>query len=117
MAKEKRTNSAVSAIAGLVATIGKVAEIELEGNPEAIADVKQMTANLVDSNLTTAMENLDDSIETQHQVEEILDGAGLDLTEINRANAVAGAGAMVALEQARQAEQDDDNPETREDNM
>ena len=91
MAKQKRTNTAVSAIAGLVATIGKVAEIELAGNPEAIADVKKMTADLTDSNLTTAMENLDDSIETQHQVEEILDGAGLDLTEINRENAVQGA--------------------------
>jgi hypothetical protein len=89
--KTRKTNTAVSAIAGLVATIGKVAEIELAGNPEAIADVKKMTADLTDSNLTTAMENLDDQIETQHQVEEILDGAGLDLTEINRENAVAGA--------------------------
>ena len=107
MAKQKRTNSAVSAIAGLVSTIGKVAEIELAGNPEAIADVKKMTADLTDSNLTTAMENLDDSIETQHQVDEILEGAGIDRVQVGRENAVQGAIEMAnAAEPEPEPEQD-----------
>ena len=105
MAKQKRTNSAVSAIAGLVSTIGKVAEIELAGNPEAIADVKKMTADLTDSNLTTAMENLDDSIETQHQVDEILEGAGIDRVQVGRENAVQGA-IEIANAAAAEPEQD-----------
>jgi hypothetical protein len=105
MAKQRRQNSAVSAIAGLINTIGNVAEIELAGNPEAIADVKQMTANLVDSNLTTAMEHLDDSIETKHQVDAILEEGGLDPVQLGRDGAIAGANIAVEIEQAKLAEQ------------
>jgi hypothetical protein len=113
MAKQRRNNSAVSAIAGLVATIGKVAEIELAGNPEAIADVKEMTANLVDSNLTTAMEHLDDNIETKHQVDEVLEAGGIDPVQQGRDGALAGAAVAVEMEQARLAEQpeQDEQPE------
>jgi len=102
MAKVKRTNSAVSAISGLVATIGRVAEIELAGNPEAIADVKEMTANLLDSNAITAMEHLDDSIETAHQVDAIFDQAGIDPVQHRRDNALAGATIAVEMKQAEQ---------------
>ncbi len=91
MAKERRTNSAVSALGSLLSTIGTVAKIELKDNPEALAEVDKMVADTKDSNYMTAAANLDDSIETQHQVEEVLDAAGLDLTQINRENAVAGA--------------------------
>lgn len=102
MAKEKRTNSAVSAIAGLVATIGKVAEIELAGNPEAIADVKKMTADLTDSNLTTAFEHLDDSIETKHQTDAILEGGGIDPVQHDRGNALAAAALTVEVDEANE---------------
>jgi hypothetical protein len=108
MAKAKRTNSAVSAISGLVATIGKVAEIELAGNPEAIADVKQTTANLVDSNLTTAMEHLDDNIETAHQVDAVFEQAGIDPVEHRRAGAIEGAEIAIEMlpEQIEEVEEE-----------
>jgi len=91
MAKVRRTNSAAGVLGSLLSVIETVAKVELKDNPEALAEVSKMTADAKDSNYITAAENLDDSIETHHQVEDILEGAGLDLTEINRQNAVQGA--------------------------
>jgi hypothetical protein len=68
MAKEKRANSAVSAISSLLDVIGTVAAAELKDNPTALAQVTKMTEDVKDSNLTTAMENLDDAIELQHEI-------------------------------------------------
>lgn len=70
MAKQRRANSSVSAINSLLNTIGTVAKIELKDNPEALANVDKMVSDVKDSNLTTAMENLDETIELQHQIAE-----------------------------------------------
>jgi len=70
MAKQRRTNTAVSAMSGLLDTIGAVAKVELKDNPEELAKVDKMVADVKDSNFTTAQENLDDAIEFQHQAAE-----------------------------------------------
>lgn len=80
MAKQVRTHSATSAIGSLLETIGKVGKVELAGNSmtpfeleDAKADAKASLENFTniskDSNIITAMENLDDAIELQHQLE------------------------------------------------
>ena len=100
MAKQRREHTASSAISSLLSVIDKVAQAELgnlseaeqiEANAAGLAAVKDMTALVGESNVMTAMENLDDNIELQHQIAEQLE--------------------------AEQAEQDDDDTETREDNM
>jgi hypothetical protein len=115
MAKERRTNSASSVLGSLLSVIDTVAKVELKDNPEALAEVSKMTAGAKDSNYITAAENLDDNIETQHQVEAILEQAGIDPVQVNRGRAIAGAEVAVAIEEAKQ--DDDDNHETREDEM
>ena len=69
MAKKKRTNTTVSAIGSLLDTIGTVAKVELKDNPEALAEVDKMVADVKDSNITTSMELQDDSIEAYHEAE------------------------------------------------
>ena len=70
MAKQRRTNTSVSAIGTLLHTIGTVAKVELKDNPEALAEVDKMVADVKDSNIITAMENTDEAIELQHQIAE-----------------------------------------------
>ena len=97
MAKERRNNSAVSALFGLLDTIDTVAAVELKDNPEALAAVKKMTADTKDSNFTTATEHLDDSIETKHQVDEVLEAGGINPVQQGRDGALAGAAVMVEM--------------------
>jgi len=119
MAKQRQTNSIVSAISAVTAAL----KLESIPNPteeqkQEIHEAKVSAANVIEnSNFMTLAEMGDDSVETTLQVEDVFNQAGIDPVEFARANAVAGAGAVVALEQARQAKQDDDDPETQEDEM
>jgi len=105
MAKVKRTNSATSALGGLLDTIKTVASVELKDNPEALAEVNKMVADTKDSNFMTMAEHADDSVETAHQVDEVLEQAGIDPVEHRRAGALAGANAIAEAEQANQIEE------------
>jgi hypothetical protein len=113
MAKQRRNNTAASALTNLLSTIGTVAKVELADNPEALAEVIQMTEGIADSNFITAAEHLDDSIETKHQVDEVLEAGGVDPVQHGRDGALAGAEMVVEFEQARLAEpeQEQDEPE------
>jgi hypothetical protein len=104
MAKQRRNNSASSALGSLLSTIGTVAKVELADNPEALAEVEAMVAGLKDSNYVTAAEHLDDNIETAHQVDAVLEEGGINPVELRRNNALAGAAATVTIEQAIQGE-------------
>jgi hypothetical protein len=64
-----------------------------------------MVADVKDSNFITAAEHLDDSIETRHQVDEVLEAGGIDPVQQGRDGALAGAAVMVEMEQARQIEE------------
>lgn len=104
MAKQRRTNTAASALGSLLSAIGTVAAVELKDNPEALAEVSKMVAGVKDSNYITAAEHLDDSIETKHQVDEILEQANIDPVQHGRDGALVGANATVAIEQATQGD-------------
>jgi len=67
MAKQRRTNTSASALSSLLSTIGTVAKVELADNPEALAEVDAMVADVKDSNFTTAAELQDDAIEAMHE--------------------------------------------------
>ena len=75
MAKQRMTTTSVSALHSLLSTIDTVAKVELAGNPEALAEVTKMTAGVKDSNITTAMELQDDSIEAMHNAEDAEEAA------------------------------------------
>lgn len=100
MAKQRKTNSGVSALGSLLSTIGTVAAVELADNPEALAEVTKMTANVADSNLMTAAALQDDAIEAFHDAEE---------------RAEAEQAEEQAEEQEEQAEQTEEQEQTEED--
>lgn len=108
MAKTRRNNTASSALVTLLSTIGVVAAVELKDNPEALAEVSKMVDDVKDSNFITAAEHLDDSIETKHQVDEVLEAGGVDPVQQGRDGALAGAETIVAFEQARLAEPEEE---------
>jgi hypothetical protein len=70
MAKQRRTNTSASALGSLLSTIGTVAKVELKDNPEALAEVDKMVADVKDSNFVTAAELQDDAIEAYHDAAE-----------------------------------------------
>ena len=70
MAKQRKTNSGVDALGSLLGSIDTVAAIELKDNPEALAEIKAMTAGVKDSNITTAMELQDDAIDSMHDADD-----------------------------------------------
>ncbi len=70
MAKERKTNTSVMAMGSLLKTIGTVAKVELKDNPEALAEVDQMVADVKDSNITTAMALQDDAIGAMHDADD-----------------------------------------------
>jgi microsomal dipeptidase-like Zn-dependent dipeptidase len=100
MAKERRQNSAADAITGLLGVIGLTIAKEFKDDPDGAAAARKMVADVTDSNLITAAEHLDDSIETKHQVDAILEQAGIDPVQLGRDNALAGAAAVVEVQQA-----------------
>ena len=86
MAKVRKNYTAVNGITSLLEAINKVAQAELgEVNPEQKSEankagleaVQQATAIIGDSNMVTAMENLDEAIELQHQEEEAAEEAAM----------------------------------------
>ena len=79
MAKQRRTNSSVSALGGLLDTIGAVAKVELKSNPEELAKVDKMVADVKDSNFITAAALQDDSIEAYHDAEEAAEAEAIRL--------------------------------------
>ena len=78
---ERKTNSSVSALSGLLDTIGTVAKIELANNPEALAEVNKMVADTKDSNMITAAALQDDAINAMHDADEAEAEAEADETE------------------------------------
>ncbi len=119
MAKQRRTNTSVSAITNLLGAIEKVAEAELgdnltpdqqtEANKIGLAAVKEATATIGDSNVMTAMENSDDAIEAQHQAAEAAE-AEEHLAEVEEADAAQDAIEQADAEQ-RAAEEAEEQPE------
>jgi len=73
MAKQRRNNSAVSAITAVTDAI-RLETRRIAGDPIDMNEYKTAIDNAMgvveDSNLITSMENLDDSIELQHQIAE-----------------------------------------------
>jgi len=76
MAKEVRQHTAVHGIRSLLGAINKVTAVELGGikmtpetQKEALDAVTQATGIIDESNFITALENMDDAIELQHEVE------------------------------------------------
>jgi hypothetical protein len=100
MAKERRQNSAAGALGGLLDLIDTTIEKEFADNPEAMAKAKKQVNDIKDSNFVTAAEHLDDSIETKHQTDAVLEQAGIDPVQLGRDNALAGAAAVVEVQQA-----------------
>lgn len=70
MAKERKTNTSVSAFDGLLETIGAVAKVELKDNPEELAKVNKMVADVKDSNIMTGLELQDDAIGAMHDADD-----------------------------------------------
>ena len=113
MAKKKRTNSAVSAIGALRNSIKAVSASErAKVDPDLSEEEKAVIVNnamdsvdntmdiLEDSNLTTVLENTDDSIALQHEMAagELTAGEEEAITEQEQA--------WAAEEQKEQSEQD-----------
>ena len=111
MAKERRTNTSVSAFGGLLDTISAVAKIELKDNPEELAKVDKMVADTKDSNITTAFELQDDAIEAMHQAEEAAEG---ELTEAEEIAITEQEQAWKAEEQKEQEEEGVGAPDIEE---
>jgi len=97
MAKSRKTNSGVDALGFLLDSIDTVAAIELKDNPEALVEIKAMTAGVKDSNITTAMGLQDDVIDSMHdedeaaEAEEIADAEQQELEIDNELDAVLDA--------------------------
>lgn len=70
MAKTRRTNTTATAIVGLLQTIGTVAKVELKDDPDALAEVDKMVADVKDSNIITAAELQDDAIGAMHDADD-----------------------------------------------
>lgn len=107
MAKQKQEFSLVSAIKAVTAAMA----IESIPNPTTeqknqIHEAKVKAANIINnSNFVTAAEHGDDSIETAHQVDEVLEGGGIDPVQLRRDGALAGAAVSVEVEQTNRAEE------------
>lgn len=70
MAKVRKTNTGVMAMTSLLQTIGTVAKVELKDDPEALAEVNKMVADVTDSNLITAAAVQDDAIGAMHDADD-----------------------------------------------
>ncbi len=81
MAKQRRTNTGAMAIGTLLKTIGTVAKVELKDDPEALAEVDKMVADVTDSNIMTAHELQDDAIGAMHDADDADEAAEAEAAE------------------------------------
>jgi len=105
MAKQRQQFTIEQAIQSVTAAI------RIEINPDMDATEKATAiGSLMDtvdtSSIMTMAQIADDGIETHHQVEAVLEAAGVDMVEVQRRQALQGAAALVEAEHARlEAEQ------------
>ena len=110
MAKQRRTNSIVSAISAVTSAIRAETDPNLTADEKAIVIGNAM--NIVDnSGVMTMAEHADDNIETKRQVDEILERAGIDPVQLDSDNAIAGANRTVEIKALADADEDDTEPQ------
>ena len=97
MPYKRQQNSIKSAIKGLLnAERLKAIPNPTEEDKLAIQQATNDACDIIEnSNFITLGEGADDNIETQHQVDRVLDNAGIDRVALERAGALNNANAIV----------------------